>query len=168
MSTRNFLLGISVRARSGCVHSSPVQTTFDPAYPEHNGAGDSIDAVLEGRNPTTYWLGQQGAWTTRRGLQEYPNGMVYQPDASADPSLQYLGRVNDEVVLVLDQALRPKAGNAAWGFMLSRDCSPYGPRTYPYDERARRFLAANATRCEPPPVKTQHESADGVLSIDYR
>jgi hypothetical protein len=65
-----------------------------------------VEVVLYGRDngriPTTYWLGQvgvglgndrlvqQGAWTTRRGLQDYPDGLVYQLDSSADPSLQYL------------------------------------------------------------------------------
>jgi hypothetical protein len=173
-----FLLALSVLTLLGCVHGSPVQTTFDRPYPERNSAGDPIVAVFDGRIPcavqgcemrkvelvlygrdagripTSYWLGQvevgmgndrlvqQGAWSTRRGLQEYPDGLVYQLDSSADPTLQYLWRVNDEILLVLDQNLRPKVGNAAWGFMLSRDCAPYGPRTYPYDQRARRFVAS--------------------------
>ena len=123
-----------------------------------------VELVLYGRDagriPTSYWLGQvgvgmgndrllqQGAWSTRRGLQGYPDGMVYQLDSSADPTLQYLWRVNDEIILVLDQNLRPKVGNAAWGFTLSRDCAPYGPRTYPYDQRARRFVASEiVSRC---------------------
>ena len=65
----------------GCVHPNAVQTTFTPAYPEHQIAGDAIMAVFEGRIPcaeqscemrkvelvlygtnagqiqTTYWLG---------------------------------------------------------------------------------------------------------------
>jgi hypothetical protein len=180
------LPAVSVLVLLGCVHQ-PVQTTFDPAYPERNGAGDPVVAVFEGRipcdvqgcdkrkvelvlygrdagrNPTTYWLGQvrdgmgddrlvrQGTWSVRRGLQEYPDGLVYALDAGAEPSLQYLWRVNDDVILVLDQNLRPQAGNAAWGFMLSRDCTPYGPRTYPYDERAKRFVpSASGSNCAPP------------------
>jgi len=181
-----FLLVFSVLSLSGCVHGSPVQTTFDPPYPERNSAGDPIVPVFEGRIPcavpgcamrkvelvlygrdagripTSYWPGQvevgmgsdrvvqQGAWTARRGLQEYPNGSVYQLDSSADPSLRYLWRVNDDIVLVLDQNLRPRAGNAAWGFMLSRDCTAYGPRAYAYDERAKRFVTPSATsNCKP-------------------
>jgi len=82
MYTRSLLLCVEVLALCGCAHSGPVQTTFDPAYPEHDGAGDSIVAVFEGRipcvdqgcemrkielvlygrdsggTPTTYWLGQ--------------------------------------------------------------------------------------------------------------
>jgi hypothetical protein len=178
MKSRFSLLTVSLLVLLGCVHQDPVQTTFDPAYPERNSAGDPIVAVFQGRipcaiqgcemrkvelvfygrdagrTPTSYWLGQvgvglgneslvqQGAWTARRGLQEYPDGLVYELVSSADASLQYLWRVNDEIVLVLDQKLRPKAGNAAWGFMLSRDCAPYGPRTYPYDARAKRFVAS--------------------------
>jgi hypothetical protein len=184
MNTRILLLSIAVLALSGCLHSNTVQTTFDPAYPERNDAGDSIVAVFEGRIPcvdqacemrkvelvlygrdagrvpTTYWLGQvgmgghplvqQGAWSTRRGLQEYPDGMVYQLDSGADPSLRNFWRVNNEIVLVLDQNMRPKAGDAAWGFMLSRDCTPYGPRTYPYDQRLKRFVpTALVSSCAP-------------------
>jgi hypothetical protein len=183
MKSAMLLFPVSVLTLLGCVHHA-VQTTFDPAYPERNGAGDPIVAVFEGRIPcaiqgceirkvelvlygrdagripTTYWLGQlrvgmgndrlvqQGAWIVRRGLQEYPDGLVYALDSSADPSLRYLWRVNDEIVLVLDQNLRPQAGNAAWGSMLSRDCTPYGPKTYPYDERAKRFVpSANGSNC---------------------
>jgi hypothetical protein len=86
-------------------------------------------------------------------VQEYPNGLVYALDSHADPSLQYLWRVNNEIVLVLDPNLRPKVGNAAWGFMLSRDCEPYGPRTYPYDERAKRFVPVSSSNCTPPTAK---------------
>jgi hypothetical protein len=187
MKPRIFLFTLSLLAMLGCVHD-PVQTTFDPAYPERNGAGDSILAVFEGRIPcaiegcekrkvvlvfygrdegrvpTSYWLGvvgigndslvQQGVWTTRRGVQEYPNGLVYILDSKADPSLQFLWRVNDEIILVLDQDLRPKAGDAAWGYMLSRDCAAYGPRTYPYDKRTKQFVATVSTsNCPPPNAK---------------
>ena len=174
------ILPITLSALSliGCVHHEPVQTTFDPPYPERNSAGDPILAVFAGRIPcavmgcemrkvelvlyarddahvaTTYWLGQigvgmgndrvvqQGTWAGRRGAQDYPDALVYALDKSAEPSLQYLWRVNDEVLLVLDQNMRPRAGNGAWGFMLSRNCAPYGPRPYPYDQRARRFVAS--------------------------
>jgi hypothetical protein len=178
------LLALSAFVLLGCVSRAPVQTTFEPAYPERNSVGDPISAVFAGRIPceiqgcdkrkvvlvfygreagtipTTYWLGQVtvgddshvqlGAWTTRRGLPQYPNGLVYELDSNADPTLQHLWRVSDDVILVLDQQLRPVAGNAAWGHMLSRDCAPYGPRTYPYDERTRQFLPESAVSCTPP------------------
>jgi hypothetical protein len=159
----------------GCAHSNPVQTTFDPAYPERNGAGDAIVAVFDGRipcaapacemrkvelvlygrddgrNPTTYWLGQtrvgmgngrlvqQGTWAMRRGVQGYPDGLMYALDSSADPSLQYFWRVNDDIVLVLGPNLRPRVGNAAWGFMLSRDCA-----------RTKRFVPVYESNCPSP------------------
>jgi hypothetical protein len=167
----------------GCMHPEPVQTTFDPPYPERNSAGDPIVAAFAGRIPcvvegcevrkvelvlygrdhasvpTTYWLGQvsvglgndrlvqQGSWTDRHGAQEYPNALVYVLDASADPTLRYWWRVNDEIMLALDANMRPVAGTDAWGFMLSRDCEPYGPRTYPYDRKAKRFVASRVDRC---------------------
>lgn len=187
MKPLHFLLTLSVLMLLGCVHPNAVQTTFAPAYPEHDSADDAIVAVFEGRIPcaeqgcekrkvelvlygknagqipTTYWLGQlrvgmgndrlvqQGAWAIRRGVRDYPDGLVYVLDSRADPSLRNFWRVNDEIVLVLDQDLRPMAGNAAWGFMLSRDCTPYGPKTYPYDERARRFVpTVGSSSCTPP------------------
>lgn len=125
-----------------------------------------VELVLYGREPgqvpPTYWLGQvgvgsgneriveTGTWKGKRGLQGYPDGYVYVLDSPTDRSLRYLWRVNDEVLLVLDESMRPKAGNAAWGYMLSRECAPYGPRTYPYDERARRFVAPslNQDKCQ--------------------
>jgi hypothetical protein len=122
----------------------PIVAVFEGCIPcaDQECEKRKVELVLYGRYagriPTTYWLGQlrvgmgndrlvqQGGWSTRRGLQEYPDGLVYVLDSRADPSLQYLWRVSDEIVLVLDPNLRPKAGNAAWGFMLSRDCTPYG------------------------------------------
>jgi hypothetical protein len=130
-----------------------------------------IELVLYGRDdgrvPTTCWLGQvgvgtgndwlvqQGTWTDRRGVQGYPDAFVYVLDAYADPTLRYLLRVTEEVVLVLDQSMRPRAGNGAWGFMLSRDCTPYGPRTYLYDRRAKWFVApaSSGSSCAPPIAK---------------
>jgi hypothetical protein len=114
-----------------------------------------VELVLYGSEqvPTTYWLGQvgsgvgngwvvqQGKWAGQRGVRGYPDALVYALDTNADPSLRYLWRVNDEILLVLDPDLGPRAGTGAWGFMLSRDCAPYGPRTYAYDGRAKRFIA---------------------------
>lgn len=102
--------------------------------------------------PTTYWLGligvgqgnnrivTQGNWSTTRGAQDYPEAVVYALDANTDSERRYYWRVNQDILLALDQNMRPKVGNAAWGYMLSRDATPYGPRTYRYDQRTRRFL----------------------------
>jgi hypothetical protein len=196
MKASQHLLALSLLAMVACASHVPVQTTFEPAYPERNSAGDAIAAVFvgripcsilgcdktkvvlvlygreEGRVPTTYWLGQvtvgndaqvqRGTWTTRLGLQQYPGGLVYILDSNADPSLQHLWRVSDDVVLMLDQNWRPMAGNAAWGRMLSRDCTPYGPRTYPYDERTKQFLPESETPCTPPAMANQIGAGPGV------
>jgi hypothetical protein len=102
----------------------------------------------------TYWLGQlrvgagserdvaEGAWQPARGLHERPLALRYELDARADPSRRSMWRVSEDVMLVLDDELRPRPGNGAWGFMLSGDCAPYGPRDYSYDERAGRFAPA--------------------------
>lgn len=107
-----------------------------------------------GTGARTYWLGQvrvgtgnerdvaEGTWQSARGLGEHPLALRYELDARADPSLRRLWRVGEDVLLVLDEDLRPRPGNAAWGFMLSRDCAPYGQRDYAYDARAGRFAPA--------------------------
>jgi hypothetical protein len=131
-----------------------------------------VELVLYGREGgvgvRTYWLGQvrvgtgnerdvaEGVWQPARGLHEHPQALRYELDARADPSLRRLWRVNEDVMLVLDDALRPRPGNGAWGFMLSRECAPYGPRDYAYDERARRFAPAA------PPSPCSAAAATGV------
>src|ERR1700694_1810892 len=84
MRTPILLITLSVLSLVGCVHPEPVQTTFDPSYPERSSAGDPILAVFVGRIPCavkgcnmrkielilygrddgqvpkTYWLGQIG------------------------------------------------------------------------------------------------------------
>jgi len=95
------------------------------------------------KTPTTYWLGivgasgndrvvTQGAWEIRRGVEGYPEALVYALDQHADEDLRYFWRVNDNILLLLDRRMSPKAGDAAWGYMLSRYDAPYGPRTYNY------------------------------------
>jgi hypothetical protein len=92
--------------------------------------------------PSTYWLGlvgvglgntrdvTRGTWETRRGTADYPKAVVYELDARAPDDLHRFWRVSEDVLLPLDESMRPKPGNAAWGFMLSRYTAPYGPRTY--------------------------------------
>lgn len=93
-----------------------------------------VELVLYGRDqgqvPTTYWLGQigvgvsneravtTGSWAIRRGVQGYPDAVVYALDSAADESLQYTWRVSNEVLLVLDKSMSPRSGNGAWGYML--------------------------------------------------
>jgi hypothetical protein len=93
--------------------------------------------------PTTYWLGligtngndrvvRQGTWSVRTGVEGYPEALVYALDDRADEALRYYWRVNDNILLVLDEHMNPRVGNGAWGYMLSRYDAPYGPRTYIY------------------------------------
>jgi hypothetical protein len=93
--------------------------------------------------PTTYWLGligasgddrvvTQGRWAIARGVEGYPEAPVYELDQQTSADHRYYWRVNDDIALLLDEHKRPKAGTGAWGNMLSRDATPYGPRTYTY------------------------------------
>jgi hypothetical protein len=98
------------------------------------------------RAPATYWLGvvgthgndrvvTQGSWEIRRGVTGYPDALVYVLDSNTEDDLRYFWRVNDNIVLLLDERMNPKVGTAAWGYMLSRYDGPYGPRTYTYLQR---------------------------------
>jgi hypothetical protein len=51
MRTPILLITLSVLSLVGCAHPEPVQTTFEPPYPERSGAGDPIFAVFVGRIP---------------------------------------------------------------------------------------------------------------------
>ena len=91
--------------------------------------------------PTTYWLGliavgkgnnrvvTQGTWAIRHGVADYPEAEVYELDANTDLDHRHYWRVNEDILLPLDEKMSPRVGNAAWGFMLSRYAGPYGPRT---------------------------------------
>jgi hypothetical protein len=93
------------------------------------------------KSPTTYWLGiigasgndrivTQGTWTIRHGVKEYPEAVVWELDSNTPLDLRFYWHVNENILLLLDQSMSPKVGNAAWGFMLSRFAEPYGPRRY--------------------------------------
>jgi len=123
----------------------PILAVFEGRIPCASGCEKmKVGLVLyydrDTKVPTTYWLGiigvgigndrvvTQGAWTISRGATEYPEAMVYELDAKANPDLRRFWRVNDDILLPLDRNMTPKAGNAAWGTMLSRDAEPYGPK----------------------------------------
>ncbi len=91
--------------------------------------------------PITYWLGlvgaqgndrvvTQGTWTIRNGVKGYPEAVVYELDSNTSLDFRYYWSVNENILLILDQDMNPKVGNAAWGYMLSRFTEPYGPRIY--------------------------------------
>src|SRR5262245_2969479 len=73
------------------------------------------------KTTSTYWLGiigaigndrliRQGAWRVRHGVQGYPDALVYVLDDHADEELRYFWRVNDNILLVLDERMNPKVG----------------------------------------------------------
>ncbi len=86
----------------------------------------------ESKTPRTYWLGrvQVGAGDDRlvsegvvresRGVKGYPDGLVYELDGHAPEEFRYFWRLNEDILLPLDKDTKPKVGNAAWGYMLSR------------------------------------------------
>jgi hypothetical protein len=126
----------------------PILAVFEGRIPcdEANCELRKVGLVLYERPvreaPSTYWLGIvgvglgndrtviQGTWTVREGVKDFAEAVVYELDANAPEDLQRHWRVSDDVLLPLDHGMRPRAGNAAWGYMLSRYRAPYGPRTY--------------------------------------
>jgi hypothetical protein len=125
----------------------PIRAVFEGRIPcsapncERRKVGLVLYEHSATRTPSTYWLGLigltgndriviQGTWTIRQGVKDFPEAVVYELDASAPDDLQRHWRVSEDVLLPLDQSMRPLAGNAAWGYMLSRYDAPYGPRTY--------------------------------------
>lgn len=125
----------------------PILAAFDGRIPCHVAGCEKRKVTVvfyrqAGAQSGTYWLGvvavalgderdvRQGAWTSRTGVDGYPNAPVYMLDANAPEDLKSFWRVSDDVLLPLDAQSRPQRGNAAWGYMLSRYAEPYGPRTY--------------------------------------
>lgn len=86
----------------------------------------------ETKEPSTYWLARvyggtsdervvtEGTWARRRGTKEYPDAVVYELDSSTPEDLRLYWRVNEKILLPLDRDENLKAGNASWGYMLSR------------------------------------------------
>ena len=125
----------------------PILAVFEGRIPCHlaNCQVLKVGLVLyrhrDTKAPSTYWLGvvggrgndrtvTQGTWLERRGTKEYPDAPVYELDSNAGLGFRFFWRVNENILLPLDETMSPKAGNAAWGTMLSRYTEPYGPRTY--------------------------------------
>lgn len=125
----------------------PIQTVMDGRIPCRAAGCVKLKVTLvlyaktQDRSPSSYWLGvigasgdervvSKGAWETRQGVEGYPEAAVYALDSGANQALQYFWRVNSDILLVLDEHMRPRAGDSAWGYMLSRFDAPYGPRTY--------------------------------------
>jgi hypothetical protein len=70
--------------------------------------------------PETYWLGVlgthgndrvvfQGNWVIRHGVTGYPDALAYMLDSNTDGDLRFFWRVDDDIVLPLDEGMSPKA-----------------------------------------------------------
>ena len=80
-------------------------------------------------NPTRYLLRQnqtgapedsEGSWRIRRGSRFDPGAVVYELQPPGSPvTIDYL-TVGPDILLLLDEQLRPRVGNAAYSFTLSR------------------------------------------------
>jgi hypothetical protein len=82
--------------------------------------------------PTSYWLARvrvgegddrlvsTGVVQQKRGVSGYPDATVYQLDESAPAEFRHYWRLTESILLPLDGDMNPKAGNASWGYMLSR------------------------------------------------
>jgi hypothetical protein len=127
----------------------PILAVFEGRIPGKAFDCEKLKLVIvlyqnrETKAASTYWLGyvgvgngsndrivSQGVVTTRHGVQGYPEAVVYELDSATHPELRFYWRVNEDIVLPVDENMSPKVGNAAWGTMLSRYAEPYGPRTY--------------------------------------
>jgi hypothetical protein len=128
-------------------HGDPILAVFEGRIPSPVPTRQMVKVGLvlyQDRNasaPTTYWLGivgtqgndrlvTSGTWTIKRGVEGYPDAVVYELDANAAFDLRHYWRVDDNILLPLDASMRPKVGNSAWGYVLSRYAAAYGPRTY--------------------------------------
>jgi hypothetical protein len=101
------------------------------------------------RRPSTYWLGvvgtsgndtvvNQGNWEIKRGVAGYPEAIVYALDKDAGLGLRHFWLVSESILLPLDEGMRARSGNGAWGSMLSRYDAPYGAAHVYLDEIAAR------------------------------
>lgn len=120
------------------INSDPVVGVFEGRVPCYEPNCEKIKTALvlygnkEAKTPTTYWLGRvlvdggnerevsEGAVTIWRGIKEYPNAIVYALDDNAPRDTRLYWRVDENILLPLDQNMDLKVGNASWGYMLSR------------------------------------------------
>ncbi len=76
------------------------------------------------KKPSTYWLGvvgtkgnervvTQGTWQVQHGGVGYPDALVYALDTDIGLGLRYFWRVNDNILLQLDERMNPRAESGA-------------------------------------------------------
>ena len=76
-------------------------------------------------SPTTYEFDgtrvtRRGTWTITRGTATQPDAIVYRLATELPQQWIAFQRVDDNVLLFLDQDLRVMVGDASWGYVLSR------------------------------------------------
>ena len=76
-------------------------------------------------SPTTYEFDgtrvtRRGTWTITRGTATQPDAIVYRLSTELPQKWIAFQRVDDNVLLFLDQDLRVMVGDASWGYVLSR------------------------------------------------
>jgi NlpE N-terminal domain len=74
--------------------------------------------VYVGRGDTAY--DTRGVWRIHRGASTDPDAIVIELDPDESESLVHYLKVDDNILLLLDEQLRPRVGNASHSFTLSR------------------------------------------------
>ena len=62
----------------------------------------------------------EGRWSIERGIQGYPDAVVYRLDATAPAEFKSFWAINENLLLVLDQYGNPRVGTGGVGFLLNR------------------------------------------------
>ena len=65
-------------------------------------------------------LESAGPVTVGQGIPGYPLAYYYKLEQSGLPEFEYYWLINDELVFILDQFLKPRVGNPAHGYVLNR------------------------------------------------
>ena len=86
----------------------------------------------DAQSPTTYQMSRvhvgkgndrtvnEGSWVITSGTSLDPQAVVYQLDSLSPPEFRSFLAIGDHILLVLDDAMNPRVGNAAWSYALSR------------------------------------------------
>jgi hypothetical protein len=86
----------------------------------------------DAQEPTTYQMSRvhvgkgndrtvnEGSWVITSGARVDPDGVVYQLDSLAHPEFRSFLAIGTDILLVLNDAMAPRIGNAAWSYTLSR------------------------------------------------
>lgn len=82
--------------------------------------------------PTTYIMSRlfvgvddvrhvsQGTWTVTHGTKLDPQAIVYQLDSNAPQEFRSFWAVDEDILFILDQDMKPRLGDGAYGYVLNR------------------------------------------------